>query len=208
MGQLCYSYTMISVHTNYMKHMIHDLSFIPQGWVSDQEALGTARLIPCGVYGFLLATQRPNISMLPCDYEDALYIGQSSGEPYFDKKSKNGKGQMKLTMVCRILAHRNQISRVRRGISKDTKYIELVERMDANPELKLWICLISPDVNTKDLEGTRAMCYAIEACGILDYTLRWGAAPIMNKAQCQKNSRRKPGSISAKHISNISTLPF
>ena len=199
---------MKQIQSQYMRHMIYDMKFIHQGWFSDQEALDAARLVPCCVYGFILAKQRPHISMLPCDYPDALYIGQSSGDPSFDRKSKKGKGQVKYTMVKRVLAHRYQISLVRRGINKNKKYVEIVERMDADPELTLWICFVAPDINEKDLEGTRSMCLAIESCGILDYTLRWGGAPSMNGAHKQSNSRKNPGSISSKYITSVRSLPF
>lgn len=191
-----------------MRHMIYDMKFIHQGWFSDQEALDTARLIPCCVYGLILARKRPDNDRLPCDYKDALYIGQSCGAPSFDRKSKKGKGQVKYTMVKRVLAHRYQISLVRRGFNKDKKYVEIVERMDADPELILWFCLVAPDINEKDLEGTQAMCLAIESCGILDYTLRWGTPPNMNRAHTQSNSRKNPRSISSKYITSVSALPF
>lgn len=192
-------------HKNYTRKKAKDLGFINHDWFSEREVLVASKQLPAAVYSFTFSRKRPTKKDFPCDFEETIYVGQSAGKIYFDRKNPNGTGQIKSTFTTRWHQHHSAINAARRGESTDPKYISFAEYETAHPELTWWINLLSPNVNgTKEsLSILPSKCISLEGDSILDYALRWGDAPLMNRAQNGKNDKRKKNSISSNYINNM-----
>ena len=194
----------------YTKTKAEDQGFINRGWFSESEILAVAKQTIACVYAFAYNPTRPSTNDFPHDFESTQYIGKSAGKYYFDQKSPNGKGQIKSTMVTRWHDHGKNIRRARRGESTNPKYITLAEYEALHPDCTLWINILSPDPNgtEEDLKRLPSKAIAIESDAILDFSTCWGDAPPMNRSQCEKINRRKPGSKSDKYMATVVSLHF
>lgn len=158
-------------------------------------------------YGLVFSEERPKSYQLPCEFEECVYIGESSGL-YIDKQG--GKGKLRSHVHKRMTKHNNPLIN---GVVKkkdQSGYKDIIEHYGFGTTVvdgivtgkPLWLGLLIPRKDLPDY-AFKAWVQNQEREQIFYYIMKFGRSPLGNK-DCDK--RPNPNSWSTKALKKMGTL--
>jgi len=141
-----------------------------------------------GVYGMTFHPTKPNDWQQPCEFEETIYIGRSSGY-YIDKQGKT-KTKKRSHMHKRQTRHHKSLS----AGEPQSKGFQLIKEKYGYGEkmlngvitdMPLWLCIMIPSPSIRDEQVAR-WCASYEMNELLKYNLNFGRDPLGNM-DCSPN---------------------
>lgn len=156
-------------------------------------------------YAFVFSETMPKDYEYPHEFEECVYIGQSSG--YYKDKQAGHKGKMRSLIHKRMTSHHKPLMH---NEGCQTHHKMIVQKygygrdvlMGTITNKPLWLGLIIPPPSIND-NHIRAWTMYQEAKEILDYTMTWNKTPLGNM---DRDTNKDPNSYSSIEMANMVTL--
>lgn len=184
------------------------LGITNHGWFSRADALQTSKQLDSIVYHLSFAENIPTSNEHPYWDDTVVYIGKSGGKSdnltFDDKRGTRIKTTPKTTAHMRLLSHMSSIKR-----KNNKKYALLRSLLDANGG-NIWVHIFTfnPNVTPEERANQLAEIDVIEKECLILCKHKFQRAPMGNLDQNPHNSKRLPGSFSARESKRATLISF
>lgn len=156
-------------------------------------------------YGFVFSEIKPRPYQQPCEFEECVYIGESSG--YYMDAQGGGRSKLRSHVHKRMTHHHKPLTT---GVGGDSSHNSIIEHYGFGDNVvdgtvtgkPLWLGLLIPRDDIPSY-AIKSWVQRQERDQIFHYIMKFGRSPLGNK-DC--DTARNPDSWSTKALEKMGTL--